>query len=69
MDTPINQSKTSSLKGYLCVLGGVLAHLMIGNLYLWGNITEYVVSYFHYLGDTRATPQNAVIIIPLSFTI
>ena len=55
--------------GYATVLGSIAIHLMIGNLYLWGNITEYVTSYFHYKGDANATPENAVIIIPLSFTV
>ena len=42
---------------------------MIGNLYLWGNISGYVSSYYHYLGNENATKSNAVIIIPLSFTV
>lgn len=43
---------------------------MIGNLYLWGNIEPYVVSYFHWIkNDPEATSKNALIIIPLSFTI
>ena len=60
-----NQSQKVS-KGWLSILGGVAMHLMLGNLYLWGNISGYVVAYFHYLGDTNATVSNAVIVIPLS---
>jgi len=42
---------------------------VIGNLYLWGNVTEYVISHFHYLGDEDSTPSRGAIVIPLSFTI
>ena len=59
----------SKLHGVLTIVGGVLVHLMIGNLYLWGNIEPYVISHFHWLGDSLATANNGLIIIPLSFTI
>jgi hypothetical protein len=42
--------------GYMSIVGGILIELVIGNLYLWGNITEYLVSYYHYKGDEKATP-------------
>ena len=56
------------MQGVLTVIGGICIHLMIGNLYLWGNITDYVISYYYHLGDPHALPANAVIIIPLSYT-
>lgn len=59
----------NNFKGYLTVLSGILLHLFIGNLYLWGNISVYVVSYFHHLGDTEATLRRAVLCIPLSWAI
>ena len=34
-------------RGWWCVVGGMLIHLVNGNLYLWGNIADYVISYFH----------------------
>ena len=49
-------------------------HLFIGNIYLWGNIANYVISYFHYShegllkGDPNATLEMALMIIPLSFS-
>lgn len=61
--------KESKMKGVMTVVGGVLIHLMIGNIYLWGNIEPYVISYFHYKGDPRAVEHNAIIIIPLSFSV
>ena len=61
-----NQSK---LWGYLTVATGICIHLFCGNLYLWGNISTYVVSYFHHLGDKDATLSFAVALLPLSFTI
>ena len=43
---------------------------MIGNLYLWGNICQYVSSYFrNNLGDLNASNSKAVLILPLSFTV
>lgn len=43
---------------------------MIGNLYLWGNICQYVTSYYHInLNDPDATNSKAILIIPLSFTV
>jgi hypothetical protein len=42
--------------GYMSIFGGVLVQLVIGNLNLWGNITEYVTSYFHYKGIEDAVP-------------
>jgi hypothetical protein len=57
------------VKAYLAVVGGIVTHLVIGNLYLWGNISEYVVSYFHHLGDSEASNTHAVIVLPLSFTL
>lgn len=54
---------------WLSIAAGTVVHLMLGNIYLWGNISPYVVSYFHYLGDANASSANAVIVIPLSFTL
>jgi len=34
-------------------------HLFIGNLYLWGSIEGYIVSYFHYGIDGNAPDKNA----------
>lgn len=32
-------------RGWLCVFGGLLIHLVLGTLYIWGNITNAVTSY------------------------
>jgi len=60
------QNKTA---GYICVVSGIFMHLFLGNLYLWGNISTYVVSYYHYNGNPGATEGIAIICLPLSFTI
>ena len=39
------------LGGYLTLVGAVYLHLFAGYLFSWGNIQNYVISYFHYLGD------------------
>ena len=36
-------------------------------MYLWGNVSGYVVSYYHMLGDEKATMTLAVACLPLSF--
>lgn len=58
---------SSKLSGILAIIGGTVIHLMLGNIYLWGNISGYVVAYFHKLGDQHANKDNAVFVIPLSF--
>jgi len=44
-------------------------HLFCGNLYLWGNIAPYVISYYHHLGDENANSKTAISVIPLSITV
>jgi len=61
-----NQILQDRRNGILTVVGGILIHLMIGNLYLWGNIEPYVISYFHRKGDTSLKHHNGILIIPLS---
>ena len=36
----------------LTLVGGFCLHLYLGCFFLWGNISVYVVSYFHYVNDT-----------------
>ena len=49
-----NKIQQDRRNGILTVVGSIFIHLMIGNLYLWGNIEPYVISYFHRKGDTSA---------------
>jgi len=35
-------------------------------MYLWGNVSTYVVSYFHLLGDKSATANNALAFLPIT---
>ena len=59
----------SKFNGYLTVFGGVCLHLVCGNLYLWGNISNYAVSYYHFLGDENATLTVATGVLPIGFTL
>ena len=52
--------------GYLTVIGGISVHLFAGNLYLWGNIHNYVLSYYHYKGQRNLTMKSGAIVLPLS---
>jgi len=36
-------------------------------MYLWGNVSTYVVSYYHMLGDDNASSTLAVAVLPISF--
>ena len=38
--------KNHKLKAVLNIIGGILTHLTIGTVYLWGNISIYVTSYY-----------------------
>ena len=69
MTKSVVEENESKVHGVLTIIGGILIHLMIGNIYLWGNIEPYVISYFHWKGDPNATSSNGLIIIPLSFAI
>ena len=64
--TKITTKSESKLHGYLTLIGGMSIHLFCGNLYLWGNIANYVVSYFHFKGDKTASLQVSVSILPIS---
>ena len=63
---PKEQNK---LHGYITVFTGVLIHLFCGNLYLWGNVSNYVVSYYHFKGDENAKLSSALMVLPISFII
>ena len=63
------QKDESKLHGYLTVIGGMLVHLYVGNVYLWGNIGPYVISYYRDLGDQNATVKNAICVIPVCISV
>ena len=57
-------------KGYLTLFGSICVHLFIGNLYLWGNINHYVLSYYHHkFNDPGATETWAQLMLPITFLI
>ena len=69
-----SEKASSKMQGYLTVFGGICIHLFCGNLYLWGNIQNYVISHYHYLevdnGEEKAaTLSIGVLVLPLSFCI
>ena len=74
LNFPKKPPSSGRLHGYLTVFGGLCIHLFCGNLYLWGNIQNYVVSYYHYnvnghQADPNSTLAIAVMVLPLSGTI
>ena len=66
LNTSLKGGETESkFHGYLTVIGGMIVHLYVGNIYLWGNIGPYVVSHYSGLGDVSATIKNAICVIPV----
>jgi len=53
----------------MTLIGGFLIHTVLGCLYLWGNISGYVISYFHYNGVPDIQNTAAIQVIPITFTI
>ena len=53
------------IKAYTTILGGICFNLFTGNIMLWGNIANYVISYFHYLGDKNATNKMGMSVLPI----
>ena len=47
------------------MVGGFCIHLVVGNKYIWGNISDYTISRYHWLGNEGATDSNATLIFPL----
>ena len=53
------------LKAYMTVIGGLCFNMFTGNINLWGNVANYVISYFHYLGDKNATNEMGLSVLPV----
>lgn len=51
---------------YLGLVGGICIHMVIGTVYLIGNISVYLVSYLRLQGED-VTLQDAVLLLPLNF--
>ncbi|MEE4248540.1 MAG: hypothetical protein V2I33_24435 [Kangiellaceae bacterium] len=54
----------SRLPGYLAVAAGFLTHLMIGAIFIWGNIVVYITSYFR-LYNPDLTMEDTFILFPV----
>jgi len=37
----------------------------VGNKFIWGNISDYTIAHFHYLGNKNATVKGASLVYPL----
>jgi hypothetical protein len=57
-------AEESQWKGYLAVAAGFLTHLMIGGIFIWGNIVVYVTSYFR-LYDPELNMEHTFILFPI----
>ena len=61
----IYKLKKMAIRGYVSIFGGFLQHLALGCMYLWGNISIYIVSYYHHM-DSSTTHGTAFYIFPLA---
>ncbi len=50
--------------GYLSVFGGILIHLTLGTIYLWGNINVYITSYYRLHFDNSLSLTTSSFIFP-----
>ncbi|KAK3868214.1 hypothetical protein Pcinc_026380 [Petrolisthes cinctipes] len=46
--------------GYCTVIGGILIHLTLGNIYSFGNMLTYIGSYMHQRVTTHVTYSNTI---------
>ena len=55
------------------LLGGFLIHLVLGCVFLWGNLAPYVISYFYHFGGESGqkslTRNDSVFVLPINLTI
>lgn len=51
-------------KKYWCIIGGFLIHLVIGSVYITGNISIYMASYLQHQGHSVSL-EDLSIILPL----
>jgi hypothetical protein len=61
-------SSNIALRGVVAVCGGILAHLILGTMYCWGNFLSYVPSsllFFDGLPHPGMTP-DAIQVMPLA---
>ena len=45
----------------------MIINFVLGSLYLWGNVSPYVISYFYHKGDTYLKNNDGIIILSLYF--
>ena len=57
------------IKPYMTIVGGICFNLFTGNIMSWGNIANYVISYYHYLGDKNATNKMGLSIMPIAMIV
>lgn len=60
-------SSEDTRKGYLCILGGALTHLMLGTLYCWGNFLSYAPESLRFWdGKPHVGSPDALFVLPLT---
>ena len=56
-----------NLKGYLSILGGILIHIVLGTVYLWGNIKIYITSYYRLGENPDLSISSSSLVFPFWF--
>lgn len=55
--------KSQTLRGVLCVLGGLVMHLYLGCFYLWGNIVVYITSFLHKHDESVTLDATSIVFV------
>ena len=63
------RERSQKIYGYSSILGACMINMFSGIIYLWGNVVNYVISYYHFQHDPHATHKIAIIIVPISYCI
>ena len=68
ISTSASLSSSSTARGVTCVLGGCLAHLILGTMYCWGNFLSYAPAsllFFDGVSRPGVTP-DAIQVLPVA---
>lgn len=52
-------------KAILTIVGAILIHLVLGSVYIWGNIAVYVTSFYRHEDGDGLTLEDTFIVFPI----
>jgi len=60
-------NRVDFINGVKAIIGGYILMLFLGAVYISGNIAPYLLTYFHYKGQTDLSETDTFYILPLIF--